>query len=65
MMWPERLRLMRSMMQASVVDRPELGVGPVTSTRPSCRPAVCRTASGMCVEVLGIGQAGRTGLRRG
>ena len=54
MMWPERSRLMRSMMQASVVDLPE-PAGPVTSTRPFCRPAVRRTASGM-LKSLGSGR---------
>ena len=46
MMWPSRRWLIRSIMQASVVDLP-LPAGPVTSTSPFIRSAAASTVSGI------------------
>ena len=45
MMWPARSRLMRSMIDASVVDFPD-PVGPVTSTKPLASRAKSATDAG-------------------
>ena len=60
MMWPRRVRLTRSITEASVVDLPE-PVGPVTSTSQRRRSAKDSTTGGIPRSASGVI---RHGMRR-